>query len=82
MFSKGKRHLITFIWCGSTKASFNDIKGTAIEQYKIVEYKDLKKEMDMPESISQDGRTRIPIDHCFDVKGVGTVILGKVVQGK
>ena len=22
------------------------------------------------------------VDHCFDVKGVGTVILGKVINGK
>jgi len=58
------------------------IKGTVIEEYKIVESQDLKKEMDSLEPISQEGNTRIPIDHCFDVKGVGTVILGKVAQGK
>lgn len=57
------------------------IKGTVVEQYKIVETQDLKKEMDLLEPVSQDGGTRIPIDHCFDVKGVGTVILGKVSQG-
>ncbi|MGI0089175.1 MAG: EF-Tu/IF-2/RF-3 family GTPase [Nitrosopumilaceae archaeon] len=32
--------------------------------------------------VSKDGKTKIAIDHCFDVKGVGTVILGKVTQGK
>lgn len=58
------------------------IKGTVVEQYRIVELGDLKKEMDLLEPISQEGSTRIPIDHCFDVKGVGTVILGKVAQGK
>lgn len=58
------------------------IKGTTIEQYKIVEPSDLRKEMDALEPISNEGNTRIPIDHCFDVKGVGTVILGKVAQGK
>ncbi len=58
------------------------IKGTVMEQYKIVELSDLKKEMDVLEPISQEGNTRIPIDHCFDVKGVGTVMLGKVSQGK
>ncbi|SRR5579885_4927 len=58
------------------------IKGTVVEQYKIVELSDLKKEMDALEPISQEGNARIPIDHCFDVKGVGTVILGKVSQGK
>jgi len=58
------------------------IKGTVVEGYKLVEGQDLKKEMDSLEPVSQDGNIRIPIDHCFDVKGVGTVILGKVVQGK
>ena len=58
------------------------IKGTVVEQYKIVELADLKKEMDALEPVSIDGGTRIPIDHCFEVKGVGTVILGKVAQGK
>ncbi|HJT09796.1 MAG TPA: EF-Tu/IF-2/RF-3 family GTPase [Candidatus Nitrosotalea sp.] len=58
------------------------IKGTVVEQYKIVELADLKKEMDALEPVSIDGSTRIPIDHCFEVKGVGTVILGKVAQGK
>jgi len=58
------------------------IKGTVIEEYKLVDSQDLKKEMDSLEPVSQEGDTRIPIDHCFDVKGVGTVILGKVVQGK
>jgi selenocysteine-specific translation elongation factor len=58
------------------------IKGTVVEQYKLVELPDLRKEMDALEPISNEGNARIPIDHCFDVKGVGTVILGKVVQGK
>lgn len=58
------------------------IKGTVVEQYKLVELSDLRKEMDSLEPVSQEGNTRIPIDHCFDVKGVGTVILGKVAQGK
>jgi len=58
------------------------IKGTVVEQYKIIESENLKKEIDQLEPISTDGKTKIMIDHCFDVKGVGTVILGKVVQGK
>jgi len=37
--------------------------------------------MDGLPALPQDGETRIPIDHCFDVKGVGTVILGKVAKG-
>jgi len=58
------------------------IKGTVVEQYKLVELSDLKKEMDSLEPVSNEGNPRIPIDHCFDVKGVGAVILGKVAQGK
>ncbi len=58
------------------------IKGTVVEQYKLVELSDLGKEMDSLEPVSHEGNARIPIDHCFDVKGVGTVILGKVAQGK
>src|SRR3972149_903352 len=58
------------------------IKGTVVEQYKLAEFTELKKEMDSLEPVSKDGKTKIVIDHCFDVKGVGTVILGKVTQGK
>jgi len=38
--------------------------------------------MDKLEPISNDGPSEMVIDHCFDVKGVGTVILGKVTNGK
>jgi selenocysteine-specific translation elongation factor len=58
------------------------IKGTVLEQYKLVEPTDLKKEADLLQSVSKEGNVKIVIDHCFDVKGVGTVILGKVTQGK
>jgi selenocysteine-specific translation elongation factor len=58
------------------------IKGTKLEQYKLVEPENLKKEIDQLEPISSEGKTKIVIDHCFEVKGVGAVLLGKVVQGK
>src|SRR2546427_2445925 len=58
------------------------VKGTVVEQYKLVELQNLKKVMDLLQPISKEGRLKITIDHCFDVKGVGTVILGKVTQGK
>jgi selenocysteine-specific translation elongation factor len=57
-------------------------KGTVVERYKLVELDALKKEADALEPVTKDGKTKISIDHCFDVKGVGTVILGKVIQGK
>ena len=58
------------------------VKGTVVENYKIVDPQDLKKEAEMLDPVSHDGNARIPVDHCFDVKGVGTVILGKVTQGR
>jgi len=58
------------------------IKGTVVERYNLVELQDLKKEVDSMQPLSTDGKTKIAIDHCFDVKGVGAVILGKVIQGK
>ena len=58
------------------------IKGTVVEQYKLVEFENIKKEVDLLQPISKDGTLKITIDHCFDVKGVGTVILGKVTRGK
>lgn len=79
---KKKRGLLSHSYEVDRDKLVTMIKGTVVEQYKLVEGQDLKKEMDVLEPISQDGTTRIPIDHCFDVKGVGTVILGKVTQSK
>jgi selenocysteine-specific translation elongation factor len=58
------------------------IKGTVLEQYKHVSSSDIKQEINKLQPLSKEGKTKIVIDHCFDVKGVGTVVLGKVVQGK
>ena len=58
------------------------IKGTVLEHYKRVSSSDIKQEINKLEPITKEGKTKIVIDHCFDVKGVGTVILGKVMQGK
>jgi selenocysteine-specific translation elongation factor len=58
------------------------IKGTVIEKYTKVDQDKIKEEMDKLEPISNDGPSEMVIDHCFDVKGVGTVILGKVTNGK
>lgn len=57
------------------------IKGTVLEHYKKVESGKLKEEINKLEQLSKDGKTTVVIDHCFDVKGVGTVVLGKVVSG-
>jgi len=58
------------------------IKGTVVEKYTKVDQDKIKEEMDKFESISNDDSSEMVIDHCFDVKGVGTVILGKVTHGK
>lgn len=58
------------------------IKGTIVENYTKVDQDKIKEEMDKLEPISNDGQSEMVIDHCFDVKGVGTVILGKVTNGK
>ena len=58
------------------------IKGTVIEGYKKVEQDKIKDELANFASAKKDGSTSIVIDHTFDVKGVGTVALGKVLSGK
>ncbi len=57
------------------------IKGTVVENYTRVEQDKIKEEMNTLEPITNDNPSELLIDHCFDVKGVGTVILGKVTNG-
>lgn len=57
------------------------IKGTVVENYTLVEQDKIKEEMNTLEPITNDNPAELLIDHCFDVKGVGTVILGKVTNG-
>lgn len=58
------------------------IKGTVVENYAKIDQDKIKEEMDKLEPLTTDGPSEMVIDHCFDVKGVGTVILGKVTNGK
>jgi selenocysteine-specific translation elongation factor len=57
------------------------IKGTVVEKYLKVEPDKIKEEMNKLEPIVSTDPPEMVIDHCFDVKGVGTVILGKVTGG-
>ena len=57
------------------------IKGTVVENYTKVDQDKIKEEMDKLEPLTNDDLSEMVIDHCFDVKGVGTVILGKVTNG-
>jgi selenocysteine-specific translation elongation factor len=58
------------------------IKGTVLENYVRVDQDKLKEEIDKIEPMVKEGPSEMVVDHCFDVKGVGTVILGKVTCGK
>ena len=57
------------------------IKGTVLQNYKKVNSSDIKEELTKLPPISKDGSVQIVVDHSFDVRGVGTVVLGKVLQG-
>lgn len=59
------------------------LKGTTLANYQFVDSVDqLKQEMaKLKPKKNADGPLTIPIDHAFDVKGVGTVALGVVKQG-
>jgi selenocysteine-specific translation elongation factor len=57
------------------------IKGTVVENYAKVEQDKIKEVMDKFEPLTNEESSELLIDHCFDVKGVGTVILGKVTNG-
>ena len=58
------------------------LKGTVLERYKKVNSSDIKVEISKIPPKLNEGKTKVVIDHCFDVKGVGTVVLGKILQGK
>jgi selenocysteine-specific translation elongation factor len=59
------------------------IKGTVLENFKKIESLEiLKNEINSLHSNSIEGDLLMPIDHSFDVKGVGTVLLGGIKQGR
>lgn len=58
------------------------LKNTSLASYQFLDRVDeLKQAMAGLKPRSGEGPTMIPVDHAFDVKGVGTVILGVVRQG-
>lgn len=57
------------------------IRGTVLEGYARATPETVKSEMYKLPAVGRDGPPQVAIDQCFDVKGVGTVVLGKVVQG-
>ncbi len=59
------------------------ISGTVLENYEIIENDmiKLREKVFEIEVIKSDGAVKIPIDHHFNVRGIGTVILGTVARG-
>ncbi|MDI1495622.1 MAG: translation elongation factor Tu [Cenarchaeum symbiont of Oopsacas minuta] len=57
------------------------IKGTVLEQYQRTNTDGLRMMISKFKPIERSSPVRVVIDHCFDVKGAGTVILGKVESG-
>ena len=65
------------------------VKGTALEAYEVVQDDHTAlREMLLAEAEKAGGqepegpsRGSVPVDHHFDVKGVGTVVLGRVADG-
>jgi len=57
------------------------IRGTVVEGYAATGPDRIREELSKIEPVSRKGKTKIAIDHCFDVKGAGTVVLGKVTSG-
>lgn len=59
------------------------IKGTSLESFVLVnDIESLKRELHLIEPKTNSGPLLLPIDHAFEVKGVGTVALGIIKQGK
>ncbi|MFL6430991.1 MAG: EF-Tu/IF-2/RF-3 family GTPase [Nitrososphaeraceae archaeon] len=58
------------------------IKNTAISDFQFLANIDqLKQQISRLEPKSLEGDCIIPVDHAFNVKGVGTVVLGVIKQG-
>lgn len=79
---KKKEGILSFAYEVDESRLNSMIKGTVLEKYRKVESSKIKEELIKLKPLTQEGKTKIVIDHCFDVKGVGTVALGKVVSGK
>jgi selenocysteine-specific translation elongation factor len=58
------------------------LKNTALANYQFIDSADqLKQALQSLSPRSMEGPAMVPVDHAFDVKGVGTVLLGVVRQG-
>ena len=57
------------------------IAGTVLEKYKRSDADGIREALTQFKPTTSDSFGRVIIDHCFDVKGAGTVVLGKVESG-
>jgi len=57
------------------------LAGTRLERWPIVEERFLQDTLLSVPPRKEEGPVRVPIDHFFPVKGVGTVVLGQVRRG-
>ncbi|MGI0036262.1 MAG: EF-Tu/IF-2/RF-3 family GTPase, partial [Nitrososphaera sp.] len=58
------------------------LRTTSLSNFQFLDsVDDLKEEMAKLKPKAMDGPLLVPADHAFDVKGVGTVVLGVVRQG-
>ena len=57
------------------------IKNTTISDFQFLDNDQLKQQMSRLKPKGQEGECILPIDHAFNVKGVGTVVLGVIKQG-
>ena len=59
------------------------ISGTVLEKYEVIENDviELREKLYAVEAEKKEGAVKIPIDHHFNVRGIGTVILGTVKRG-
>lgn len=58
------------------------IKETVVGNYQRIPSDKIREEANKLEPVTTNGQDTVLIDHCFDVKGVGTVVLGKVLSGR
>lgn len=57
------------------------IKNTTISDFQFLDNDQLKQQMSRLKPKSREGECILPIDHAFNVKGVGTVVLDVIKQG-
>ena len=57
------------------------VHGTVVERYDLVEPDKMRLAASALKPSPGEGGVRIAVDHSFDVKGAGTIVLGKVASG-